>query len=142
MDIEGQRVLGRFGEPIRAITLRLRETIAQAVPAPHEIALSTFSGATFGFRVTINPRTTFCYINLERHFVDLGFPRGYVIPDPAKVFRMSFGSRYLRFREVDEVNPEVITPFVLAAVRDAARRACLSNGAFGGLDPLEPLEKP
>ena len=111
-------------EPLRPVTIRLKELLLAADPDACIVVRPGDRAATFG----VGPRKMsegYCYILPHANWVNLGFYRGVDIPDPEELLEGTGARmRHIKVRSIEECdNPRLVT-----MIRDALEERKAASG--------------
>ena len=105
---------------IRSIAQALRELVRAQVPHADEAVYVGWR--LIGYRADHRRRNVyFAYIAPTADHVSLGFEYGILLSDPLGLLEGDGNQvRYLRYRQLDEIRPEIIAPLIREALAIAA----------------------
>ena len=108
--------LEAYDRHISDIALALREVILEEMPDASESVYQVYTVAIwFGF--TGKMKDTFCYIATNKAHVNLGFPRGSTLLDPAKVLEGDGKTmRHIKLRTLADVERSLIRRYIQSAI--------------------------
>lgn len=110
-----QDFLAPYDSPVRAIVLRLRHLVLQVAPGAIEQVDRPARLLAYGWRQTY--KDTICVIMPLKAAVNLGFPRGVDLPDPAGLLAgTGKRARHVRIATVQEVDMPALRALLEAAV--------------------------
>lgn len=111
-------VLDGVDEPIRAITLRLRDLVIEVDPETWESPRPGDRALSYG----IGPKKMvegYAYIMPQRGYVNLGFYQGAMLPDPAGLLEGTGAKlRHVKVRSLDDAGQPALRALVAAAVAE------------------------
>ena len=139
--IPPEALLEDFPPPMQAIALRLRNVVNEAIPDAVERVRPGWR--LIGYDLPVGrKRVYFAFVAPEDIHVHLGFEHGWAMRDPHRLLEgagITKRVRWLKFFDVDEVDPERC----IELVREAARVAAMTRGERelrSLTDEAEPLE--
>ena len=107
---------------VSALALSVREAVLEEAPEAVE-SISKGYAVAIGFSFTGRPlKDGFCHIAVYGSYVNLGFNRGALLPDPNRVL-CGTGKliRHITLRDVDDLNRPFIRRYLQAAIELAPR---------------------
>jgi hypothetical protein len=144
--IPPEALLEDFPPPMRAIAQRLRNVVNEAIPDAVERVRPGWR--LIGYDLPIGrKRVYFAFVAPENVHVHLGFEHGWAMRDPHRLLEgagITKRVRWLKFFDVDEIEPERCVELL----REAARVAAMTRGErelrslAEGDEPLEPADRP
>jgi len=125
------RLLGfleAYDRHISELALALREVILEEAPDASESIYQVYTVAIwFGFSGKM--KDMFCYIATSAGHVNLGFPRGTLLPDPNQVLEgKGKGMRHIKFRTQHDVERPFVRRYIQAAITLAAPVGAIGSG--------------
>lgn len=112
--------LAPYEAPIRSLTLRLRKLVRDIEPTALEQIDAPAQLLAYGYSATYGG--TICVIMPHRGWVNLGFPRGVDLPDPAGLLTgTGKRARHVKVREAREVDAPALRALLRAAVKATPR---------------------
>ena len=120
--------LEAYDRPISDLALALREIILQEAPDASESIYQVYTVAIwFGFSGKI--KDMFCYITTHAEHVNLGFPRGAMLPDPNGVLEGEGRTmRHIKFRSQRELERPFVRRYIRAAIEQVGALAGSGTG--------------
>jgi hypothetical protein len=111
--------LAAYDRHISDLALALREIVLEEVPDASESIYQVYTVAIwFGFSGKM--KDMFCYITTSSGHINLGFPRGALLPDPNHVLEgEGKAMRHIKFRGPRDLE----RPFVRRYIREAVEQA-------------------
>ena len=120
---EVRAFLAPYDAQVQAIALKLRDLVLQVVPSAMEQVDYPAKLIAYGWRQTY--KDTICVIMPLKAAVNLGFPRGVDLLDPAGLLTgTGKRARHVRIAAVDEVE----TPALRALLEAAVAQLTLTSG--------------
>jgi hypothetical protein len=114
--------LGAFSPEIARIALRLRSFVLEQAPVSNEFIDAADNAVKISYGLTDRPSDAFCQITVHGGWVELGFHRGSLLPDPDGLLEgTGRGMRHLRMAGLDDLRRPFVGPFLRAAIKAAAR---------------------
>jgi len=112
---EVQKFLESYNPQVQAIAWKLRELVLQVAPGALEQVDHPAKLLAYGWRQTY--KDTICVIMPLKAAVNLGFPRGVDLPDPAGLLTgTGKRARHIHITAMDEVNTPALHALLDAAV--------------------------
>ena len=112
--------LAPYGAPIRSLALRLRKLVQEIEPTALEQIDVPAKMLAYGYSATYTG--TLCVIMPYSGWVNLGFPRGVELPDPAGLLRgTGKRARHVKVREGRDVDAPALRALLKAAVKSTPR---------------------
>lgn len=107
MNDDVRELLDAFGPEVRGLTLALRERIREVVPDAAETVMRGYRSLSYSFGGGMN--TQFAAIVLHGAYVNLQFPRGTDLPDPAGLLEgTGKAMRHVKVRTAETIwRPEI-----------------------------------
>ena len=104
------------------LALAIREVVLEEAPEAVESFSKGYSVA-IGFSFTGKPlKDGFCWIATSSHYVNLGFNRGALLPDPNRVLAGTGKyNRHISIRNEDDLNRPAVRRLLQAAIEQAPR---------------------
>jgi len=120
--------LEAYDRPISHLALALREIILQEAPDASESIYQVYTVAIwFGFSGKM--KDMFCYITTHAEHVNLGFPRGAMLPDPNGVLEGEGRTmRHIKFRSQRELERPFVRRYIRAAIEQVGALAGSGTG--------------
>jgi hypothetical protein len=111
--------LEAYDRHISDLALALREVILEEAPRASESIYQVYTVAIwFGFSGKM--KDMFCYIAANAGHVNLGFPRGTLLPDPNRVLEGEGKTmRHIKFRSQSDVERPFVRRYIRAAMEQA-----------------------
>ena len=127
----GPQLLGfleAYDRPISDLALALREIILEEAPDASESIYQVYTVAIwFGFSGKM--KDMFCYIATNAKHVNLGFPRGAVLPDPNRVLEGDGKAiRHIKFTILRDLDRPFVRRYIHAAMEQAAPEGTRGTG--------------
>ena len=112
-----------YDRPVRDLALALREAILEEAPDASESVYQVYTVAIwFGFSGKM--KDMFCYIATNAKHVNLGFPRGALLPDPNRVLEGEGKTmRHIKFRSLAEMERPFVRRYIQAAMEQVGANA-------------------
>ena len=110
--------LAAYDPHVASLFLALREIVLEEAPAAIE-SISMGYALAIGFSFTGKPlKDGFCHIVACKSWVNLGFNRGTLLPDPGKIL-LGTGKliRHITFRNHDDLERPVVRRYLQAAIQ-------------------------
>jgi hypothetical protein len=110
--------LAAYDPHVANLFLSLREIVREEAPAAIE-SISMGYALAIGFSFTGKPlKDGFCHIVACKSWVNLGFNRGTLLPDPGKIL-LGTGKliRHITFRSHDDLERPVVRRYLQAAIQ-------------------------
>ncbi len=110
--------LSVYDPHVASLFLALREIVLEEAPAAIE-SISMGYALAIGFSFTGKPlKDGFCHIVACKSWVNLGFNRGTLLPDPGKIL-VGTGKliRHITFRNHDDLERPVVRRYLQAAIQ-------------------------
>lgn len=114
--------LATYDPHVSSLALALREVVLEEAPEAIE-SISKGYAVAIGFSFTGKPlKDGFCHIATYSSYVNLGFNRGALLPDPSKVL-LGTGKliRHITVRSEHELNRAVVRRYLRTAIEQANR---------------------
>lgn len=117
-----QKFLAPYDPQVQTIAWKLRDLVLQVAPGAMEQVDYPAKLVAYGWRQTY--KDTICVIMPLKAAVNLGFPRGVDLPDPAGlVTGTGKRGRHVKITAIDEVGPPALRALLEAAVAQLALTA-------------------
>ncbi len=115
--------LEAYDRPISDLALALREIILEEAPDASESIYQVYTVAIwFGFSGKM--KDMFCYIATNARHVNLGFPRGAMLPDPNRVFEgEGKAMRHIKFASERDLERPFVRRYIQAAIEQVVAPA-------------------
>ena len=109
--------LAVFDRHISDLALALREVVLEEAPEAIESIYDAYSAVAIGFSFTGRLKDGFCHIATYANYVNLGFNRGVLIPDPHKVL-VGTGkwTRHIRIANESDLRRPFLRRYIQAAI--------------------------
>ena len=129
---ELKKFLGAFSPEIAKIALRVRAFVLGQAPLAHELIYDADDAVALGYSFTERPCDAFCHVAIYAGWVNLGFNRGSLIPDPERLLEGSGRwVRHIRIESLDDLREPHVGRFLRAAMKTAPR-----GSVPGSIEPL------
>jgi hypothetical protein len=120
---ELKKFLGAFSPEIAKIALRVRAFVLGQAPLAHELIYDADNAVALGYSFTERPSDAFCHVAVYARWVNLGFDRGSLIPDPERLLEGSGRVRHIRIESLDDLREPHVGRFLRAAMKTAPRES-------------------
>lgn len=119
---ELKKFLGAFSPEIAKIALRVRAFVLGQAPLAHELVYDAYNAVALGYSFTERPADAFCHLAVYARWVNLGFNRGSLMPDPDRLLEGSGRwVRHIRIESLDDLREPHVGRFLRAAMKTAPR---------------------
>jgi hypothetical protein len=120
--------LEAYDQHISDLALALREVILEEAPDASESIYQVYTVAIwFGFSGKM--KDMFCYITTNAGHINLGFPRGSILPDPNRVLEGEGKTmRHIKLRSQRDVERPFVRRYIRTAMEQAARPGATGTG--------------
>ena len=120
--------LTAYDRNIADLALALREIVLEEQPDASESVYQVYTVAIwFGFSGKM--KDMFCYITTHAEHVNLGFPRGAVLPDPNGVLEGEGKTiRHIKFRSERDLDRPFVRRYIRAAIEQVGASAGSGTG--------------
>ena len=121
--------LEAYDRPITDLALALREIILEEVPNASESVYQLYTVAIwFGFSGKM--KDMFCFITTSANHINLGFPRGSMLPDPNRVLEgEGKAMRHIKFANLRDLERSFVRRYIHASIEQLGER--VSTGGIG-----------
>ena len=116
--------LSAYDRHISELALALRELVLEEAPEAIESICDAYSAVAIGFSFTGKLKDGFCHIATYTNYVNLGFNRGALLPDPRKVL-VGTGkwTRHIRITTDGDLTRPFLRQYIQAAIEQAGGAA-------------------
>jgi hypothetical protein len=120
--------LAAYDRHISDLALALREIVLEEAPDASESIYQVYTVAIwFGFSGKM--KDMFCYITTSSGHVNLGFPRGALLPDPNRVLEGEGKiMRHVKFASLRDLERSFVRRYIRAAMEEAAPAGTRGTG--------------
>jgi hypothetical protein len=109
-----------FGAEITEVALATRAMVLRAAPDSRELIYDAYSAVATGYCYTGRPTDAFIHIAVYARWVNLGFNRGALLPDPERILAgTGRWTRHVRISQASDLKSRALAALVKAAVEGA-----------------------
>jgi len=113
-----------YGPELTALALATRQLVLAAAPDCTELIYDAYSAVATGYCYTGRPSDAFIHIAVYAKWVNLGFNRGVLLPDPEQLLHgTGRWTRHVRIAQPADLKRRGLKALVKAAVEDATMPA-------------------
>jgi hypothetical protein len=113
------RLLRRYDQPVRDLTVRLRRVVLREMAPCHEYIYDAGSALALWYSFTSRVMDGACFIGVYTKHVNLGFNRGAMLPDPHRLLKgTGKWMRHITMKTPADIARPVIRDYLQSAIAE------------------------